>query len=132
MREWKCHPSPLLPLYDAEVISLVGIRPRDLAFAAACVAVVVALAAVPTWAVVSLMALMGFLTGLVGPSRDLLVRRAATTGIAHSASSIPGSMSASRRPPWFSGRSWTRAGTRGLAIFTAARVGAKSRRAATV
>jgi len=48
--------------------------------AASAVAVLLATAAAPAWAVVSLMALMGFLTGLVAPSRDLLVRRAATTG----------------------------------------------------
>jgi len=33
---------------------------------------------VPSAAVVALMAAIGFLTGLAGPSRDLLVRRAAT------------------------------------------------------
>jgi MFS family permease len=49
-------------------------------FAAACVALLLATGLPPSWAVVGLMALMGFLTGLVAPSRDLLVRRAATTG----------------------------------------------------
>ncbi len=48
--------------------------------AAACVALLLATGSPPSWAVVGLMALMGFLTGLVAPSRDLLVRRAATTG----------------------------------------------------
>lgn len=46
--------------------------------AAAGVALLLATAAPPGWAVVGLMALMGFLTGLVAPSRDLLVRHAAT------------------------------------------------------
>jgi hypothetical protein len=78
------------------------------------------------------MALVGFLTGPVGPSRDLLVPACRdhghrAFGVAYSGLDV-GLASA----PWFSGRSWTRAGTRGLAIFTAARVGAKSRRAATV
>jgi MFS family permease len=49
-------------------------------FAAACVALLLATGLPPSWAVVGLMALTGFLTGLVAPSRDLLVRRAATTG----------------------------------------------------
>lgn len=48
--------------------------------AAAGVAVLLANAVAPAWTVVGLMALMGFLTGLVAPSRDLLVRRAATSG----------------------------------------------------
>jgi MFS family permease len=34
---------------------------------------------VPAWSVVSLMAVMGFGVGFSGPSRDILVRRAATS-----------------------------------------------------
>lgn len=46
--------------------------------AAASIALVVASAAVPAWSVTALLAAMGFCTGLAGPSRDMLVRRAAT------------------------------------------------------
>lgn len=45
---------------------------------AALLAVVLALEAVPGWAVLPLMAGIGFFSGLAGPSRDLLVRKAAT------------------------------------------------------
>ena len=45
---------------------------------AALLAVVLALEVVPGWAVLPLMAGIGFFTGLAGPSRDLLVRKAAT------------------------------------------------------
>jgi MFS transporter, FSR family, fosmidomycin resistance protein len=49
-----------------------------LAFAAAC-AISLASGAVPAWSVVALMGLMGLGTGFTGPSRDILVRRAATS-----------------------------------------------------
>lgn len=45
---------------------------------AAAVAIVLALGLVPAWTVLPLMAIMGFSVGMAGPSRDLLVRRAAT------------------------------------------------------
>lgn len=45
---------------------------------AALVAVLIASGGVPSWSVTALMGLMGFLGGIAGPSRDLLVRRAAT------------------------------------------------------
>lgn len=48
--------------------------------AAAGVAALLAAGVMPAWTVIGLMTLMGFLTGLVAPSRDLLVRRAATAG----------------------------------------------------
>jgi MFS family permease len=114
--------------------------------AAACVAVVVALAGVPVWTVIGLMVLMGFLTGLVGPSRDLLVRRAATAGLGPRAfgrvygvvysgldvglASAPLAfgplMDAGRYAEVLVGVAFLQ----GLAVFTAARVGAKSRTAA--
>ena len=49
-----------------------------LTVAAAC-AVALALAVLPAWMVVPLMATMGFGAGFSGPSRDMLVRRAATS-----------------------------------------------------
>jgi MFS family permease len=49
-----------------------------LSAAAAC-SIVLAAAAVPAWSVVALMAAMGFGVGFSGPSRDILVRRAATS-----------------------------------------------------
>lgn len=45
--------------------------------AAALIALLIASGALPAWMVVGMMAAMGFGTGLAGPSRDLLVRRAA-------------------------------------------------------
>jgi FSR family fosmidomycin resistance protein-like MFS transporter len=48
-------------------------------FSAALCAVALATAAVPAWSVVALMGLMGFGVGFSGPSRDMLVRRAATS-----------------------------------------------------
>ena len=42
-------------------------------------AVMLASGAAPKWSIVSLMGLMGFAVGLAGPSRDLLVRKAATS-----------------------------------------------------
>ena len=47
--------------------------------AAAVCSIVLATAAVPAWSVVALMAAMGFGVGFSGPSRDILVRRAATS-----------------------------------------------------
>lgn len=44
----------------------------------AAVALLLATGAPPAWSVLALMAVMGFGVGLAGPSRDLLVRRAAT------------------------------------------------------
>jgi MFS transporter, FSR family, fosmidomycin resistance protein len=44
----------------------------------AALAVWLALGGVPNWALMGLLALMGFGVGVAGPSRDLLVRRAAT------------------------------------------------------
>jgi MFS family permease len=49
-----------------------------LAFAA-LMALVLASAMVPSWAVLACMAVMGFGVGVAGPNRDLLVRRAATS-----------------------------------------------------
>ncbi|MEP7069677.1 MAG: MFS transporter, partial [Usitatibacter sp.] len=50
----------------------------SLSCAALC-AVALASAVVPGWSVVALMGLMGFGVGFIGPSRDMLVRRAATS-----------------------------------------------------
>jgi MFS family permease len=47
--------------------------------AAALCSIVLATGSVPSWSVVSLMAVMGFGVGFSGPSRDILVRRAATS-----------------------------------------------------
>jgi MFS transporter, FSR family, fosmidomycin resistance protein len=49
-----------------------------LGFGALC-AVVLASGWLPSWSVVTVMALMGFGVGFAGPSRDILVRRAATS-----------------------------------------------------
>jgi FSR family fosmidomycin resistance protein-like MFS transporter len=49
-----------------------------LSFAALC-AILLASGAVPGWSIVALMGLMGFGSGFTGPSRDILVRRAATS-----------------------------------------------------
>ena len=46
---------------------------------AAICAVALATVAVPAWSIVALMAAMGFGVGFAGPSRDILVRRAATS-----------------------------------------------------
>lgn len=54
---------------------LIGIA---LAAAAAC-SVALASMAVPAWSIVGLMGMMGFGVGFTGPSRDILVRRAATS-----------------------------------------------------
>ena len=47
--------------------------------AAAVCAIALASQAVPPWSLVALMAMMGFGVGFSGPSRDILVRRAATS-----------------------------------------------------
>ncbi|HEY4999225.1 MAG TPA: MFS transporter [Usitatibacter sp.] len=47
--------------------------------AAALCAVALASGVVPGWSVVALMGCMGFSVGFIGPSRDMLVRRAATS-----------------------------------------------------
>ena len=47
--------------------------------AAALIAVLIASGALPGWSVSPAMGVMGFCTGIAGPSRDLLVRRAATS-----------------------------------------------------
>lgn len=52
---------------------------------AALLAVVLAAQVVPAWAVLPTMAGIGFFTGIAGPSRDLLVRRAATARFGHAA-----------------------------------------------
>jgi len=52
---------------------------------AACCAVLLASGAVPGWSIVALMGLMGFGSGFTGPSRDILVRRAATSAFGASA-----------------------------------------------
>jgi predicted MFS family arabinose efflux permease len=49
-----------------------------LASAATC-SIVLASGAIPAWSIVSLTAIMGFGSGFSGPSRDILVRRAATS-----------------------------------------------------
>lgn len=46
--------------------------------AAAAVAMVIASGVLPSWSVLPAMGVMGFCGGIAGPSRDLLVRRAAT------------------------------------------------------
>ena len=47
--------------------------------AAALLALLLAVGVVPGWSAMPLMAVIGFCTGIAGPSRDLLVRRAATS-----------------------------------------------------
>ncbi|MBL8541612.1 MAG: MFS transporter [Betaproteobacteria bacterium] len=114
---------------------------------AAGIAVLVAMAVAPGWAVMGLMALMGFLTGIVAPSRDLLVRRAAMTGLgkrgfgrvygvvysgldvglAAAPLAFGPLMDAARYPEVLIGVALLQ----GMAIFTAIRVGARSRPLAT-
>jgi MFS family permease len=48
-------------------------------------ALILAFGVVPAWSVVVLMAVLGFGVGLAGPSRDLLVRQAATAGFGKAA-----------------------------------------------
>jgi MFS family permease len=52
---------------------------------AALLALLLSLVVVPSWAVLPVMAGVGFFSGIAGPSRDLLVRRAATARFGHSA-----------------------------------------------
>ncbi len=56
----------------------------SLSLSALC-ALILALAIVPAWSVLALMAVLGFGVGLAGPSRDLLVRHAATAGFGKAA-----------------------------------------------
>lgn len=53
--------------------------------AAALCAVLLASQIIPSWSVIPLMVSIGFLAGLAGPSRDLLVRKAATARFGQSA-----------------------------------------------
>ena len=48
-------------------------------------ALIIALDVVPAWSVFGLMAVLGLGVGLAGPSRDLLVRQAATAGFGKAA-----------------------------------------------
>lgn len=109
----------------------------------ALVALVLASGAPPAWAVLGLMALMGFGSGIAGPSRDLLVRRAATAalgtqsfgrvygvvysgvdvGLAAAPLAFGPLMDAGRYGPVLAGVALLQ----GLAILTALRVGARSR-----
>ncbi|HKQ30187.1 MAG TPA: MFS transporter, partial [Burkholderiales bacterium] len=52
---------------------------------AALLALLIASGEVPAWSVIVLMAGAGFCSGLIGPSRDMLVRRAATSRFGHNA-----------------------------------------------
>ncbi|MDR2240030.1 MAG: MFS transporter [Zoogloeaceae bacterium] len=63
------------------LVSRSGAHDRLIAWAlaaAAAVAVVIALNVLPAWSISLAMGVMGFCVGLAGPSRDLLVRQAAT------------------------------------------------------
>ncbi|MGE5472022.1 MAG: MFS transporter [Bacteroidota bacterium] len=53
--------------------------------AAALLAILLATVHLPVWCVLPLMAEIGFCVGIAGPSRDLLVRRAATARFGHAA-----------------------------------------------
>lgn len=99
---------------------------------------------VPTWSIVALMGLMGFSVGFAGPSRDILVRRAATstfgagafgriygfvysgidTGLAIAPIAFGLLMDAGR----YSGVLWGVALLQTLAIFAALTVGSRSRK----
>lgn len=107
-------------------------------------AVALASGLVPAWSIVALMALMGFSVGFAGPSRDILVRRAATstfgagafgriygfvysgidTGLAIAPIAFGLLMDAGR----YSGVLWGVALLQTLAIFAALTVGSRSRR----
>lgn len=52
-------------------------------FGAALMALGLASGAIPAWSVAAFMACIGFSTGMAGPSRDLLVRKAATARFGH-------------------------------------------------
>ena len=64
-------------VHDRVVASALG--------AAACVSLLLASGLPPPWTVPLIMAAMGFGVGIAGPSRDLLVRQAATRGAGKSA-----------------------------------------------
>jgi FSR family fosmidomycin resistance protein-like MFS transporter len=107
-------------------------------------AVALASGYVPTWSIVALMGLMGFSVGFAGPSRDILVRRAATstfgagafgriygfvysgidTGLAIAPIAFGLLMDAGR----YSGVLWGVALLQTLAIFAALTVGSRSRK----
>lgn len=107
-------------------------------------AIALASGVVPTWSIVALMGLMGFSVGFAGPSRDILVRRAATstfgagafgriygfvysgidTGLAIAPIAFGLLMDAGR----YSGVLWGVALLQTLAIFAALTVGSRSRR----
>lgn len=107
-------------------------------------AVALASGLVPTWSIVALMGLMGFSVGFAGPSRDILVRRAATstfgagafgriygfvysgidTGLAIAPIVFGLLMDAGR----YSGVLWGVALLQTLAIFAALTVGSRSRK----
>lgn len=59
------------PSHDRLIALVIGL--------AALIAVLIASAVLPVWSVSIAMAAMGFCVGLAGPSRDLLVRQAATS-----------------------------------------------------
>ncbi len=61
-----------------------GKRVFALTVAALC-AIALATGPVPAWGIVVLMGIMGFAAGFSGPSRDMLVRRAATSTFGQSA-----------------------------------------------
>jgi FSR family fosmidomycin resistance protein-like MFS transporter len=63
--------------HDRVIVAALGLS-------AAC-ALVIALDVVPAWSVVGIMAVLGFGVGVAGPSRDLLVRQAATAGFGKAA-----------------------------------------------
>jgi MFS transporter, FSR family, fosmidomycin resistance protein len=106
---------------------------------AAVLALLIASGEVPAWSILMLMAAMGFCTGLTGPSRDMLVRRAATARFGHAAfgrvygfvySGLDVGLSVSPfifGPMMDAGRfGWVLAGiavTQGLAVFVALGVG---------
>ncbi len=114
-----------------------------LTVAAAC-AIALALAILPAWTVVPLMALMGFGAGFSGPSRDMLVRRAATAAFGQAAfgriygfvySGIDTGLACAPLlfGPFMDAGNYTHvlwgvAGLQSLAIATALTVGTKSRR----
>jgi len=52
-------------------------------FAAALFSIVLASGWIPAWSVLVVMAIIGFFSGIAGPSRDLLVRKAATARFGH-------------------------------------------------
>jgi len=115
-------------------------------FAAALCSVLLASGAVPAWSVVGLMAVMGFGVGFSGPSRDILVRRAATSTFGTGAfgrvygfvySGIDAGLAVAPLvfgPFMDAGQPsrvlWGIAGLQGLAIVAALSVGLRSRSAA--